>query len=388
MTSIALSRSKLYLTVELAPLVAGVTDCWAVLGYALNSSPQPLQAAAIVVKLLLVLAGQKSAIRARHGASFCLLFLGLLLFSDLLSAAHDAAVILQVVAFFVSLYLTVILCAGVDRTADYLKTVSTFIALSAVIYLSLLAIGAIPTTSAGDRYFYFGGSHPNLGAETNAIAIVMACLAYSGFALVWRCVLLFPPIVLMQGRSAMITAALAISLSILFAVVDRYKKSPRAVLASLVVTVPALVFLTANAVVRIVSSGLMLDDTYRGLGTGVVGRSHRWDQGWDLFVSHPLIGNGPAYYATNTVESAHDYFLYGLVLLGISFFIVIAMMTSHYMKIARQTPRAAAIFGSLLILMIFNDRFVNLNIYPFGLYVLLLTLTASGASAVKTPLLQ
>src|SRR5262249_52106273 len=134
------------------------------------------------------------------------------------------------------------------------------------------------------------------------------------------------------------------------------------VLCAAVAVCVAVFGLDSRGVSGAVNRIMLLDDQYRGLGTGDVGREERWDFALETFRQNPLFGVGfGGYFKSQDQLTPHNFWLYMLSQMGLlSIISIYALARAAYTLLKRN--RMALIFcSSALLLTIFNDRFINMN---------------------------
>ena len=117
---------------------------------------------------------------------------------------------------------------------------------------------------------------------------------------------------------------------------------------------------------------LLIDDPYRGLGTGLTGRIDVFIEGWNLFLQSPFLGIGTG------LTNIHNGFLKILVENGIFFFAIIMLLIirASFLLSLKSSSIVMKFFSSYfvayLITISFAPRLINLNLYSlFFLYSLL-----------------
>jgi hypothetical protein len=118
------------------------------------------------------------------------------------------------------------------------------------------------------------------------------------------------------------------------------------------------------------NSILLLNDEHRGVDTGFVGRDELWGGAWDAFLQSPLVGNGAGFEERLDVNP-HNFFLYGLALFGFLSLFVFGVIIYLYFDMFKKDISWFSVLILTSIMFVFNDRFFNLNPYPFLLYVAL-----------------
>lgn len=347
---------------------AGIADCTIVFSYILAGDPTVYAAIGIALKALLVPFMQLRR-NSLLGVTFVLLLTVIVLTSQLASPYQTDDSYLQIGAFSISLLLSVLVVSDRVRLEAYSRAFVNTVCATALLYLVLVIAGQIPAFS---RATYFSGSHPNLGSEINAMAAMMACIFFRGRGLGVRVAILFVPVLLMQGRAAMLTIMIAVMIAYMKDFMVVMRRYPAAVFPALLLAVGLGTAIAVGYVEQLAQVVFLTDDPYRGQGTGLVGRTDRWQIGIDLFLERPLVGNGASAFEALGIDRSHSFFLYGLANLGLLFFIVLGMMIYHGMRLWKRDRRAAWILSSLLVMLVLNDRFLNLNPYPFQVFVMLL----------------
>jgi len=262
-----------------------------------------------------------------------------------------------------------------DAVGAYLKAVAFFGLVLAAVYDVMAMMGGIEIRYG--RYLFFGGSHPNLGSEIFAMSLVAAAMSFDlrRFAIVAPISLL--AVILMQGRAALLVMLLVCLVRIL-QLVSKSKRvlSFTGLATALALLVVIYIDTSREAVIAMFNSLFMLDDPYRGTGTGFVGRSERWEMAWDAFVEKPIFGQGFGFYATKGIEGAHNFYMYSLVEFGLVSVPIFAYGLWCLVRVRRFDAAIFARFLPISILTVFNDRFINLNPYPFVMIALLLAMSA------------
>jgi O-antigen ligase len=121
-----------------------------------------------------------------------------------------------------------------------------------------------------------------------------------------------------------------------------------------------------------ISSFLFLDDEYRGLASGFVGRDDLWSGAWNYFLLSPIIGNGAGFFEHLVDVYPHNFFLYGLSEFGLLSLPVFGIMFALMFAMFRNDLQKYVSLASISIFWIFNARFININPYPFLFFAVLL----------------
>jgi len=353
-----------------------IADLLAILAYMAGFENVYAQGAALAFKLLLapVLIREDSILIQRIKP--LLLLYALCLVSLITSQASSFGPIVQNVAFLASLALTLLLT--VDEIPAYLRWQSRLIAASAAIYLLLWLNGQI--VSEWGRPWYFNHLQPNLGTEIAAMGVLCGVLSLRYKELL---IISAAPLVsafVMQGRSAIIAMVLAIALRSVHEFVIS-ARSPRARIHVLVAVPIGLTILYWTYPLLV--DAMMFDDVHRGSDTGFVGRRDLWHFAWQAFLERPLTGRGLGSYAALDLDSPHNFFLYGLAEMGLLSVPLFLMIVTMALKAYRLHGWKVVSLVPVGVLMVMNDRFMNLNPYPFLLWVLLFALSTVPAPAAR-----
>ena len=93
--------------------------------------------------------------------------------------------------------------------------------------------------------------------------------------------------------------------------------------------------------------------------------------GMYVFKENPLTGVGIGSFVAHDLPSPHNFFVYGLAEMGLLFVLVLGNLIFLFAKGLTFNRWQAIYLMPALVLLTFNDRFLNLNPYPFVLIVLL-----------------
>ena len=187
---------------------------------------------------------------------------------------------------------------------------------------------------------------------------------------------------LMQGRAALLVMLLVLVVRLCVELIGRSKRHLPLAIACIGLAVCAA-SLSSGAVEFIRSTtddAFLLNDAYRGTGTGFVGRSERWHAAWEAFMAKPFFGQGFGYYAQTRVETAHNFYMYALVEFGMGSFFLLAFGAMCVWRITRSNIKLVMVFAPIFVLTIFNDRFIDLNPYPFVMFTIVLILACRGGN--------
>lgn len=294
--------------------------------------------------------------------------------------------VIQPVGTLISLALTIVVLSDQNLTA-YMKAFGFSCFLSCLTFLFQLNVGEAVWTQSG-RYTFIYGTQPNLGGEILFTGFIAFCIGRLNTKLILATfVLFFFAIDLLQSRAAMLSMLIAAFVYVYVEKIRRFAPINRVAIISILALI-----VTAYCVFNMetLSDLFKLEDEYRGVGTGFVGREERWESAWNAFLQFPLFGVGFGYFKAD-IPSPHSMWLGMLSMMGLmSFFIVKAMLQNSW-RIYSANKTAFLFLLSFLPMTIFNDRFLNLNPYPFLLFILLFLPSkalAAGALSVELRAIQ
>jgi len=116
----------------------------------------------------------------------------------------------------------------------------------------------------------------------------------------------------------------------------------------------------------------MLDNKYRGLSSGFSGRDVLWKMSWQMFLDSPLVGHGLGYFSHIGFVGSHNIILYSLASGGLFGILPLFIIFIQMWNFVKRDLFNFFILLSILPLFLFNDRFININPYPFVFYLILL----------------
>lgn len=277
-------------------------------------------------------------------------------------------------AFCAQLFITLTIVRRENIDA-YMRTCVYTICISTFLYIVFVYTGRI--SEAWGRYNYFEDTQPNLGCEIIGMSIILSTLTFTPD----RMILIFVPsiyaIYLMQGRSALIASFVALASYILVRLKNQKRRS-----FALYTIAPLLIvgiILFWQELYTYISSALFLDDEYRGLASGFVGRDDLWSGAWNYFLLSPIIGNGAGFFDHLVDVDPHNFFLYGLSEFGLLSLLIFGIMFALMFAMFRNDLQKYVSLASISILWIFNARFININPYPFLFFVVLLAYANSSS---------
>jgi hypothetical protein len=361
-------------------------DVAVILAYLISLPVASWYAATLCIKVFLFLFTMS---RSGHGRAAAPLALGVLLsvaVSALANGGGQEAGVLRGVGFCLHVFLSVRLATALGLET-YLRSVALLVAASALLHTVLCTLGAVQTVYG--RYTYFGGSAANLGGEINAIGAIAAGLALRRGAFILVLVALVISTAMLQSRSALMVIAFIFAVRGIVDQTGKFRLDGWRLFAVALFLGCALLAALAysDVLFQRLSEIFRLDDPQRGLGTGFVGRSDRWVLGQRLFLESPLFGKGIGYVEASGLPSPHNIFWWVAAELGaLGLLAVFGPLAVAVYQISTRRPGYAAILTASLPLLVFNDRSLNLNPYPFVLYVAVIGLSATLPTAARVDL--
>jgi O-Antigen ligase len=275
-----------------------------------------------------------------------------------------------IIGFVVNLWLT---CTLIGRSplSRYLVGPVLIIAGSSAVHAVLCATHRMPSWYG--RFLYFGWNQFNLGGEIEAVGCLAAALFLPRLLAVPVLAVILADMNFMQARSAMLVGLGAMIVVLVF---DNHQRlsQRRAIILMFLGPVFALLLVALGAGGKLtdtISSALLLNDPHRGVASGGSGRSDLWRWSLQIFADSPIVGHNLSYFGSIGFIGSHNMFLYGLAQYGLMTFLFFGTLVYSYAVLARQNFYRFAVLLATLPLLLFNDRFVNLNVYPFMFFVLL-----------------
>lgn len=367
----------------LTAVICGIIDSSAWIAILFSIPIELFYGVALGAKFVLVLVRGSLSFSHRQYLLFVVpaLIAGLM---SVLNGISDVSSLLQVVPFAVSLALTLALIN--ERSCQrYFQAFSIFLFGCIVIYLVMWLGGQIQ--SEWGRWLFFAGSHPNLGGEFCYAAVLAAAISMRLRSLYFVSLVLLSLTAghLMQTRSAMVGIFVIALIALNLALVKRTSIALRVLVLCVIVGLGGLVIelTSVRGVSGAIGDLLLLNDQRRGLDTGFSARDEHWDNAWETFFNHPAFGVGFGYFHVLDEASPHNFWLYMLSELGLlSLISVYALGRASFALF--KTNRVVSLFCcSAIVLTIFNDRFINMNAYPFLIYVILFL--KDGAWSIAAP---
>lgn len=352
---------------ELVGLFA-VLDSAAPVGYLIMGDPALIQIVGLAAKCLVVAVYPSLFQLDKHttwlsGLLIVLTSTGCI--ADALSGTFSPPSLYRYTAFSFSLIFTLSILRH-STIFSYCRFFIVVPVITAFAHIYLCYSGAIHFHFG--RYFYVGQSHPNLGGEISAMTAIAAAIGFRFRASIPIILTLATSCLLMQSRAALIVILLAALW--VFYNAAREHLSSRTIIFTILGLASVLYLLYPDVLTQFSDLVLLANDTERGLGTGFVGRDVRWASGFGIFLENPLIGAGISAFDGEAAVAPHNAFLYSIAQHGIISVLFWGAFFASYHRAIKRQRRFALLLSFCFILLIFNDRFINLNIYPFLMYVI------------------
>jgi len=314
-----------------------------------------------------------------HGSPRCprpifVAFVAAVIFAEIasvMSGWSDLPSLSVVLPFAISVGVTLSI---VDKIGlmTYLRWFAGSIFVSILAFLGMWATGHL--VQQWGRWLYLGWSQPNLGGEivfAGTVAAALCLPARSWFLWVYLLLAIWV-VTLLQARAALVAVMIVSALTLYKGFFSGLGLAVRVLAIMSVVLGVVILFLATNGSDLFVSA-LQLDDENRGVGTGFVGRDERWGYAWNAFMASPLFGVGFGYFrdAARLDLSPHNFVMHMLAEMGMLSLVCATSLVYGAYKLTAANRGVALICASAIVLTVFNDRFINLNPYPFILYVIL-----------------
>ena len=368
-------------------IIASIAICDSIppLGYLLTGDPLLLQTAALFLKIVIVFLNfDKIYVKSHYifllGAMITLTASGAAVdfFGDKFSYIEFS----KYLSFTISLMITISLTnsKNIQRYCNFSCIIPTCVAFAHV----FLAFSGRVASSYYGRYEYVNGAHPNLGGEIAAAGAFACAIAIRGKISIPILAILFTSAYICESRAALISIIICTLICLYSNIITSKAKFSLSIgiIVSIIVSI-LLVLYTKNIINFISHDLLMSDDAYRGGGTGFVGRDERWALGMKLFRESPFVGNGLSI-TTDSEFTVHNALLYSLAKHGLLSIIFWLPFIIALHKIFKENIIIFASILSMIPLFVFNDRFINLNNYPFIVYVVIFTFFV-GRDFTKLP---
>lgn len=215
---------------------------------------------------------------------------------------------------------------------------------------------------------------------------VAAAFGYRYRYSVLICLVFVYSCLLMQSRAALLCMFMLLTILTALKLAGTIRLTGTVIICSGAALVLLVSYVIGFDPIGIVLDGVFLaDDSSRGVGSGFVGRDLRWSQGLSIFLLDPIFGAGISVFDTGATPSPHNVVIYSLAQHGATAVLFWAPFIRGVNQMIRRDYRLFLFCFSTIWLFVFNDRFINLNIYPFLLYVIILLYgIEAGSRSVKS----
>ena len=233
------------------------------------------------------------------------------------------------------------------------------------------------------RALYFG-QHPNLGGEI--IFGAVALVAFNNRAWLRYVCYLFAFLALLELESR----AAVVAVVIMAAVTEIPRRmevlriglaaafAATTVLCTAMLIVPSLGQRVSDFVVNDV---LMVNNPYRGAGTGLVGRADTWVMAYHRVVERPLTGSGLNLSGETILgDPVHNGYIKNLADFGVPGLLLDILLLAAIPMAFRMDPRRGALVLACNVVYFFNARNVNLSIFPIIFWIAILPWQPSRGS--------
>lgn len=338
--------------------LVGALDGMVFLSFLLSLDQTIYYSGVIFLKLaILLMRGQMPSRASLASIPFIYCVLILETFSSVINDVEILSTV-RVFVFCLNLFVTLTFVS-----TSYWRGLLFVSSIDALFYLAFFGTGRIDNSYG--RYFFFSGSHPNLGSELFFSAAFAAMVSRTPRLSLILLPFFFAPAFLMQGRAAELGVIYA-GCIIGWKSLEGLSRSTQFAVASAVVII-AFVWLMTTDVTELVNKVLLLDNQYRGENTNATGRVNYWDSALSVWFSHPLFGAGSDYPTRLGTLQAHNFFLYPLAYYGLLGFSLLVIFLQRLVVVA--ISGRAVYVAAFIPMLAFNDRFINLNTYPTIMFV-------------------
>ncbi|MFC7292947.1 O-antigen ligase family protein [Hirschia litorea] len=382
--------SKFFMLLRI-PVLIGVLDSSNYIMYLANINNTLYYSIIVIAKAAILVAFSSKYIKRMkrmmpESMFLCLTMIGLA--SSIFLYDVELLAIIQYCMFFFSLFLTLLFVRSDIRGYASGVAVSGFLILA--VYIPLVHLGKIDNHYG--RFLFLGDMHPNLGGEILATVLILSsfCLRFKSFTFLFLSI--FYACMLMQSRSSLLAIMICWVLYCVRLIIQRKGLKTAVLLFGVgVILVPTVVLIGVVSVPTVgdfvtgffADKIFLVSNEYRGGGTGLSGRDHHWAVSLELFADHPFWGVGIDYPARLNVLQPHNWFLYSITQFGLVGVFLCLFVLAQFIIVLKRSMNYTVVLIPLLLMMLINDRFMNLNIYPFGLYVILFSIGSGRTHQLK-----
>ncbi len=255
---------------------------------------------------------------------------------------------------------------GRDNVDVFFSKYANWVSVVSVLQIFLMLTGGIDDHYG--RYFFFGDSHPNLGGEIYTIALLFGALSLGRNRFLVIFLPMFICLLMMQVRSSELVVIGILIAKVFFDSSNQVKAGRVVGVVTILMLVSGALLIEGSMAQYFMAKVMLADDAFRGSGTGLVGRVERWSIGIEYALANPLLGSGISTYTADDALSPHNAFLYGFSMCGAFSLLFWWFIAGAVVRASKRDRRVALYTAPFLILFLLNDRFINLNPYPFLLY--------------------
>jgi len=363
------------------PAIVGAIDGSVALAYAFQVDPVNWHAGTLTLKILLAFFFLRGQFRlSKISIVFLLSIVPLLVVDGVLLTAYMYYV--RILCFAIHALLTLLI---VRRTnvPQYATAFACVVAVMAVVHLYQCEQGLVIDNFG--RYYYFHGTQSALAGEMGIIGSLAAAWAMRRWQAVVLIAIFIADELYTQSRGALIGSGLA-----LFAVLAFDSKhqlhGKRAFWLSMIVfafVLAMIAFGKGNIVYSTVSDVLHLEDPARNASSGFSGRTRLWDFAVYMIARSPWIGYGAEYLESIGYPGAHNIVLMALMQNGLVGLPPLGVILYCIYSVGRQSKFGFVLMLAMMPLFLFGDRYLNINPYPFVLYIFILAHTRSARVAYR-----
>lgn len=309
----------------------------------------------------------------RIAAAFFSLMCLFITISFLVEIGRDVDILEYFGVFLFTINLTLMICLiRPEKTYQFSRNFYIASVACAGLHVALILLGAMDRI--GDRYLFFGGSHPNLGGEIYGIAAYAGAISMKKRTYAILSLPIFISAFYLQSR----TGFIVVLLNVLFKIYleSNGKISAKSILLGVFLMICSLAAIMSYGPIRtwFLSSVILYDNAYRGVSTGLVsGRDGLWENALNVFMDRPIFGNGIGFVHSNDIV-AHSPILYSLIMFGVFGLLFWIFIFSNYIRIFRHSRFFAILLLPSTIMLVLNDRFMNSNSFPVIYYFFILQL--------------
>lgn len=372
-----IKRSFKFADVLSIHFIFGLVDSSSLFSYALGILSDNWHYGTLFLKVLLIIAIRpKLSFPAKPAVVFAATIL-LLTVTSSFRGPDSILPYLQIFGFLVHFLITSAVIHRVD-SRKYFAGVAACILAGAILHIGMY-FGGLLRIQYG-RPYYLGNSHPNLGGEIAAIGAFAAAYALRRPTAIIVIAILVIDAQFLQARSAVLACILMIGLIIIINK-DGSISPLKITFAAFTTFILIAIAISANfsgSIFTTISDALFLNSEYRGIGSGASGRYGLWIFAIELFQQSPIFGYPPGYFSKIGYIGPHNIFLFGLSQYGLMSAFLFGAFLYGYVKLYAIDRMGFWLCVCLTPMLMFNDRLINLNSYPFIFYIMLFSIPSGS----------